>query len=145
MRMYQYVQIRNSVLLQIILKRGFIFWKIKSLECKISVYQEMLRNQQHQKLVCMQTSLKVDVLNIPGATSGDIVDKIDDIMEGKPESLIVRVGTNDLTNNVSFLSNVKKIVNKVKKHLSRYCSKFFKHYYQTKEIQKKCVPIQILD
>ena len=52
-------------------------------------------------------SKKVDVLNIPGATSGDIVDKIDDALEGKPESLIVHVGTNDLTNNVNLLSNVK--------------------------------------
>ena len=59
-------------------------------------------------------------MNIPGATSGDIVDKIDDVVEGKPESLIVVrmtiriVGTNDLTNNVNLLSNVKKIVSKVK-------------------------------
>ena len=52
-------------------------------------------------------SKKVDVLNISGATSGDIVDKIDDVLEGKPESLIVHVGTNDLTNNVNLLSNVK--------------------------------------
>ena len=53
-------------------------------------------------------------LNIPGATSGDIVDKIDDVLEGKPESLIVDVGTNDLTNNVNLLNNFKKIVNEVK-------------------------------
>ena len=31
-------------------------------------------------------SKKVLVLNIPGASSGDIVDKIDDDLEGKPES-----------------------------------------------------------
>ena len=53
-------------------------------------------------------------LNIPGATSGDIVDKIVDVLEGKTESLIVDVGTNDLTNNVNLLNNVKKIVNEVK-------------------------------
>ena len=57
---------------------------------------------------------KVDVLNIPGATSGDIVDKIDDVLERKLESLIVHVGTNDLTNNVNLLSNVKIFFNKVK-------------------------------
>ena len=62
----------------------------------------------------LSKSTNVDDLNIPGATSGDIVDKIDDVLEGKPESLIVHIGTNDLTNNVNLLSNVKKIVNKVK-------------------------------
>ena len=36
-------------------------------------------------------SKKVNVLNIPGATSSDIVDKIDDVLEWKPESLIAHV------------------------------------------------------
>ena len=62
----------------------------------------------------LSKSKKVDILNIPGDTSGDIVDKIDDVLEGKSESLIVHVGTNDQTNNVNLLNNVKKIVNKVK-------------------------------
>ena len=54
----------------------------------------------------LSNSKKVDILNIPCGTSGDIVDKIDDVLEGKPVSLIVHVGTNDLTNNVSLLNNV---------------------------------------
>ena len=29
--------------------------------------------------------MKVDVLNTLGSTSSDIVDKIDDVLEGKPE------------------------------------------------------------
>ena len=64
----------------------------------------------------LSKSEKVDVLNIPGAISGDAVDKIDDVLEGKPELLIVCVGTNDLTNNINLLNNAKKIVNKVKKN-----------------------------
>ena len=62
----------------------------------------------------LSKSKKVDVLNIPRATRGDIVDKIDDVLEGKPESLIVHVATNDLTNNISILSNVKKLLIKSK-------------------------------
>ena len=54
----------------------------------------------------LSKSKKVDILNIPCATSGDIVDKIDDVLEGKPVSLIVHIGTNDLTNNVSLFNNV---------------------------------------
>ena len=53
---------------------------------------------------------KVDVLNFPGATSTDILTKIDDALDKKPESTIIHVGTNDLTNDVNLLSNVKKIV-----------------------------------
>ena len=62
----------------------------------------------------LSKSKKVDVLNIPGATRVDIVDKIDDVLEGKSESLIVHVGTNDLTNNVNLLNNVKKLLIKSK-------------------------------
>ena len=40
---------------------------------------------------------------------------MDDILEDKPQSLIVHVGTNDLTNDVNLLNKVKKIVNKTKK------------------------------
>ena len=40
---------------------------------------------------------------------------MDDILEDKPQSLIVHAGTNDLTNDVNLLNNVKKIVNKTKK------------------------------
>ena len=62
----------------------------------------------------LSKSRKVDVLNIPRHTSGDIVDKIDDILKGKQESLIVHVDRNNLTYNVNLLSNIKKIVNEVK-------------------------------
>ena len=43
------------------------------------------------------------------------MNEIDEVLKGKPESLIIQVGTNDLTNNINLLANVKKIVNKVKK------------------------------
>ena len=60
-------------------------------------------------------SKKLEVLSFPGATSTDIVNKIDDILVDKPQSLIVCGGTNDLTNDVNLLNNVKKIANKTKK------------------------------
>ena len=37
------------------------------------------------------------------------------MLNKKPASLIVHVGTNDPTNHISLLSNVKKIVNKTNK------------------------------
>ena len=55
---------------------------------------------------------KVDVLNFPGATSTDILTKIDNVLDKKLESIIIHAGTNDLTDDLNLLSNVKKIVSK---------------------------------
>ena len=46
---------------------------------------------------------EVDVLNFPGATSADVLTKIDDVLNKKPASLIVHVGTNDVTNDINML------------------------------------------
>ena len=45
----------------------------------------------------LSKSKKVEELNFPGAASNNIVGKID-VLNQKPESLIVHGGTNDLTN-----------------------------------------------
>ena len=63
----------------------------------------------------LSKSKEVAMLNFPGATSSDVLMKIDDVLNKKPASLIVHVGTNDLTNDINLLSNVKKIVNKTNK------------------------------
>ena len=65
----------------------------------------------------LSKSKKVEVSNFLGATSTDIFNKMDDILEDKPQSLIVHVGTKDLTNDANLLNNVKEIVNKTKKKL----------------------------
>ena len=56
----------------------------------------------------LSKSKEVDVLDFPGATSADILTKIDDVLNKKPASLIVHAGTNDLTSDINLLSNVKK-------------------------------------
>ena len=63
----------------------------------------------------LSKSKEVDVLNFPGATSPNVLTKIDDVLNKKPASLIVHVGTNVLTNDKNMLSNVKRVVNKTKK------------------------------
>ena len=55
---------------------------------------------------------KFDVLNFRGATSTDILTKIDDVLDKKPKSIIIHVETNDLTNDVNLPSNIKNIVSK---------------------------------
>ena len=57
----------------------------------------------------LSKSKNVEVINFPRATSTDIVKNIDKILENQqPKSLIVHVGTNDLTSDVNLLNDVKK-------------------------------------
>ena len=51
---------------------------------------------------------KVDVMNLPVATSIDILTKTDDVLDKKTESIIIHVITNNLTNDVNLLLNVKR-------------------------------------
>ena len=51
---------------------------------------------------------KVKIVNFPGGTSKKIPEKLDDIIKEQQDDLIADVGTNDLTNNVNLLTNVKK-------------------------------------
>ena len=62
----------------------------------------------------LSKSHNVNVKSYPGATSEDILDKINNLLKVKPDCLLVHVGTNDLTNNVDLLISVKKMVKKVK-------------------------------
>ena len=57
----------------------------------------------------LSKSEKVEVLNFPGATSNNIVRKTDDRLHQKPELLVAHVGTNDLTNEINLLKNIKKL------------------------------------
>ena len=50
----------------------------------------------------------VKVKNIPGGTSGAILDKFDDLLKNKPDGLIVYAGTNDIAKGENLLNNVKK-------------------------------------
>ena len=87
----------------------------------------MLNNVNSRGLL---KSKKVEVLYFPGATSTNIVNKMNDILEDRPQSLIVYVGTNDLKNAVNLLNNVEKIVNKTKKKSPNTCNIFFSYCYQ---------------
>ena len=52
-------------------------------------------------LTILSKSKAVHVLNFPGVTSSNVLMKTDDVLNKKPTSLIVYVGTNDLTNDVN--------------------------------------------
>ena len=85
---------------------------LKIYQTKLAIGDSMLNNINSRGL---SKSKKVDVLNFPGATSSDVLTKIDDVLNKKPASLIVHVGTNDPTNYINLLSNEKTIINKTNK------------------------------
>ena len=58
---------------------------------------------------------KIWCFNFPGATSADVLTKIDDVLNNKPASLIVHVGKNNLTNDKNLLINLKRIISKTNK------------------------------
>ena len=60
----------------------------------------MLNNTNNRGL---SKTKKIDLLNFPGSTSTDILTKIVDVLDKKPESIIIHVGTNNLTNDVNLL------------------------------------------
>ena len=86
---------------------------IEDLSNKVVIIGDSMSNNINSR--GLSKSKEVDVLNFPGATSLDVLTKIDDVLNKKPVSLIVHVSTNDLTNDINLLSNVKKIVNKTNK------------------------------
>ena len=57
---------------------------------------------------------KIKVNNYPGTTSKYILDKVNDLVQSKPNCLLVHLETNDITNNVKLLNFVKKVAKKVK-------------------------------
>ena len=69
----------------------------------------MLKNINNRGL---SKSKKVEALNYAWLTGSNITDKKDDVLDDKPESLIVHVGTNNLTSDINLLN--KKIVTKTK-------------------------------
>ena len=83
---------------------------IEDLSNKVVITGDSMLNNINSR--GLSKSKEVDVLNFPGATSSDVLTKIDDVLNKKPASLIVHVGTNDPTNDINLLSKVKKIVNK---------------------------------
>ena len=86
---------------------------IEDLSNKVAITGDSMLNSINS---CgLSKSNEVDVSNFPGATSAYVLRKIDDVLNKKPASLIVHVGTNNLTNDINMLSNVKKIVNKTNK------------------------------
>ena len=61
----------------------------------------------HERGISKQHNVKVK--NFPGATTETILEKMKNLLESKPDVLILRAGTNDLRKNINPLNNIRKI------------------------------------
>ena len=60
-------------------------------------------------------SKKVSVSNFQGATSEDILEEIEDILNSHPDTLIFHASTSQFIKNINTLRNVKNICEKTKR------------------------------
>ena len=67
---------------------------------------------------------KVKISSFPVGTSEKILEKLDEIIKEQLDDLIIHVATNDLTNNVNLLSNIKKSSIKFLKNRHRHPPRF---------------------
>ena len=70
----------------------------------------LLNNIKERGLKKDKENILVKVRKYPGATSTDIVDHLKPTLRKKPSEIIIHTGTNDITNDINYLNNVKKMV-----------------------------------
>ena len=95
---------------------------------------------------------QTSVRSFPGATSTDLIDYVKPLVNKRPDSLIIHIGTNDLTNTGNnTIENIKKLIHEARSinpnmefALSEICTRDDKRSIQSKvqhlnsEIQKLC-------
>ena len=76
------------------------------------VDESMTKLVRHEELSSKLNNVKI--LTHPGSTAADMVDYIKPIVSRKPDALVIRTGTNDMSNDVNTLKNVRNIVNVIR-------------------------------
>ena len=74
----------------------------------------MLFNAIQEKGLNKNADINIKIRKYPSATSTDMLDHIKPILRKEPDQIVIHAGTNDLTNDHSYLNNVKKIAKMVR-------------------------------
>ena len=61
-------------------------------------------------------SSSVKIRSHPGATTEDIIDYIRPTAQKNPKMMVIRSGTNDITNKVNTLEKIRKVINAIKEN-----------------------------
>ena len=80
-----------------------------------------MSNGIHERNMNKDENIKVKIRKYPGTSSIDISDHIKTSLRKAPKQIIIHVGTKDISNNTSYLKNVKKIVKLVKETSKELC------------------------
>ena len=65
-------------------------------------------------------SSSVKIRSHPGATTEDIIDYIRPTAQKTPKMMVIRSGTNDITNKVNTLEKIRKVINAIKENEANY-------------------------
>ena len=65
-------------------------------------------------------SSSVKIRSHPGATTEDIIDYIRPTAQKNPKMMVIRSGTNDITNKVNTLEKIRKVINAIKENEANY-------------------------
>ena len=61
-------------------------------------------------------SSSVKIRSHPGATTEDLIDYVRPTARKNPKMMVIHSGTNDLTNKVNTLQNIRKVINAIKEN-----------------------------
>ena len=80
----------------------------------IKIIGNSMLNDIHERGMNKDENIKVKIRKYPGASSIDTLDHIKPCLRKAPEQIIIHAGTNDISDNTSYLKNVKKTLKVVK-------------------------------
>ena len=75
---------------------------------------KILLNSMHERAMNQDENIRVKIQKYPGTSSIDILDHIKHSLAKSPDQIIIHAGTNEISNNINHLNNVRKIVKLVK-------------------------------
>ena len=85
----------------------------KRKKIRVEILGDSMLNGIQEKRLNKSADINIKIRKYPGASSTDILDHIKPSLRKEPDQIVIQAGENDLTNDHSYLNNVKKIVKRV--------------------------------
>ena len=83
---------------------------IQQKKTRVKIVGDSMLNSIEEKRMNKINHFHIKVCKYPGESSIDIINHLKPSLRKTPDEIIIHAETNDITNNVNYLSNVKKIV-----------------------------------
>ena len=80
----------------------------------IEIVGDSMLNGIQERGLNKDSNVKIKLRKYPGASSMDLLDHIKPSLRREPDQIILHAGTNDISNDINYLKNVKKIVKMVR-------------------------------